>query len=222
MSVLVFGVSMLLAQGQSIATLNHDGEVQVFYGTSALYLAHSAATHGDVITLSSGTFSASTITKELTIRGAGMQADSLTNALPTYIIGDLYLNIDTNTVYDLILEGLNIDDMQLYNDGKSMVIRNSKFIKCKIGNILNYMYRDCYNCSKIYKNSTELKIFAEQASYNLQREYEKLIQFCVEAERTNILTYERSVRLLFDAFLIAFSISILTLLSNIHGFKSLM
>ena len=135
MSVLVFGVSMLLAQGQSIATLNHDGEVQVFYGTNALSYAHSAATHGDVITLSSGTFSAITITKELTIRGAGMQADSLTNALPTYISGSLMLKIDTNTVYDLTLEGLNIGYLLLNNSVGSIDIYDPKFIKCKIGNM---------------------------------------------------------------------------------------
>ena len=135
LSAMLFGICILSAQGQSIATLNHDGEVQVFYGTDALYYAHSAATHGDVITLSSGTFSALTITKELTIRGAGMQADSLTNALPTYISGSLRLKIDTNTVYDLTLEGLNIGYLFLGNSSGSVVIHDPKFIKCKIGNI---------------------------------------------------------------------------------------
>ena len=62
------------AQNSLIATLSHQGHVQMFYGSKALTKAHEAATTGDVITLSSGTFEACNITKAVKIIGAGMAA----------------------------------------------------------------------------------------------------------------------------------------------------
>ena len=66
--VLLLNISVagLFAQSSSIATLNHDGNVSVFYGAHAFREAHSAAVHGDAITLSSGTFVSVDITKNIT------------------------------------------------------------------------------------------------------------------------------------------------------------
>ena len=69
--------AMCFAQSSRLATLSHDGKVTTFYGAFALRDAHDAASNGDVITLSSGTFNAVTIKKALTIRGAGMVIDSV-------------------------------------------------------------------------------------------------------------------------------------------------
>ena len=75
------------AQNSLIAVLSHEGEVSTFYGITALREAHDAAENGDVITLSSGTFNSCDITKAVTIRGAGMEVNSETGALPTIIQG---------------------------------------------------------------------------------------------------------------------------------------
>lgn len=83
----------LRAQTSQIATLSHEGTVATYYGTNALVEAYNAAADGDVITLSSGTFTApSSIDKDLTINGAGMIAEN--NG--TILYGHYYINKSIN------------------------------------------------------------------------------------------------------------------------------
>lgn len=94
------------AQSSMLATLSHDGEITTFYGASALAQAHAAAVSGDVITLSSGTFSAINITKGVTIRGAGMAFDPQTQSEPTIITNDFIIEIPTTDTSRLTIEGI--------------------------------------------------------------------------------------------------------------------
>lgn len=135
------------AQSSLIATLSHDDDVKVFYGTDALSQAHAAATSGDVITLSSGTFTATDITKAITLRGAGMAMDSLNNIYNTIITGDFNCTI-SDTTTNLKMEGI-------YHNGsfKYDKIRRAQFLKCRF-KIITYnnkqtsQLRDCVflNC----------------------------------------------------------------------------
>ena len=113
------------AQSSLIATLSHDDNVKVFYGVDALKQAHEAATSGDVITLSSGTFTATDITKAITLRGAGMAMDSLNNMNHTIITGDFKCTISDSTT-NLKMEGI-------YHNGsfKYDKIRRAQFLKCR-------------------------------------------------------------------------------------------
>ena len=61
-----------MAQNTLMATLNHEGEVSVFYGVNAIKLANDAAVDGDIISLTGGTFKATTLTKAVTLRGTGV------------------------------------------------------------------------------------------------------------------------------------------------------
>ena len=63
------------ARGSLLATLNHEGTISTFYGAQAWKNAHEAAVNGDVVTLSSGSFLATNITKAITVRGAGIGID---------------------------------------------------------------------------------------------------------------------------------------------------
>lgn len=99
-------VTMSFAQSSMLATLSHDGEITTFYGASALAHAHAAAVSGDVITLSSGTFSAINITKGVTIRGAGMAFDPQTQSEPTIITNDFTIEIPTTDTSRLTIEGI--------------------------------------------------------------------------------------------------------------------
>lgn len=94
------------AQSSMLATLSHDGEISAFYGVSALRDAHAAASHGDIITLSSGSFNAVDITKAVTIRGAGMAIDSTAMAEPTVLLGDFKISIPEDAAGRLTLEGI--------------------------------------------------------------------------------------------------------------------
>lgn len=107
-SLVVLFASVLMANAQSslVATLHHDGSVKTFYTASALRDAHAAAVHGDVITLSSGTFTSVDITKAITLRGAGMELDTITNTEPTVIAGDFTIQIADDVSQRLTIEGI--------------------------------------------------------------------------------------------------------------------
>lgn len=113
------------AQGSLLATLNHEGTVSTFYGATALRDAHAAATHGDVITLSSGMFLSTDITKAITLRGSGMQVDSVLKTEPTIISGDFNIKISDKTDKHLTLEGIYSDYSITYTD----TLRNAVFLK---------------------------------------------------------------------------------------------
>ncbi|WP_297828623.1 hypothetical protein [uncultured Methanobrevibacter sp.] len=72
----IAGMKNAFAQKQ-VAVLQHNGEISAFYGIDAFVQAHNAATEGDTITLSSGTFNGCSISKAITLHGAGMMSDSL-------------------------------------------------------------------------------------------------------------------------------------------------
>ena len=68
--------NVLLAQEQ-LAVLRHNDSTRVFYGQTAFVQAYAASTHGDIITLSAGTFTApGYIRKGITVRGNGACADT--------------------------------------------------------------------------------------------------------------------------------------------------
>lgn len=133
MLVAIVAATMSYAQSSLLATLSHNGEISAYYGTTALQEAYNAAEHGDIITLSSGTFAAVDIEKALTIRGAGMQADTVTNALPTNITGDFTINIPESTEHRLTMEGLYHN-----NTIKIGTLKNASFLKDRL-NAITYV-----------------------------------------------------------------------------------
>ena len=129
--------TMSFAQGSLLATLSHDGEISAFYGATALRAAYDASADGDIITLSSGSFEAVNIDKELTIRGAGMGLDSKTMAEPTIIRGDFKIG-NSKSLSKLSIEGVYHNNIITIK-----ALQNATFIKCRFNNI-----------SRSYSNST--------------------------------------------------------------------
>lgn len=66
------------------ALLTHKGETTVFRGPDALIDAADRADEGDVITLSEGQFKGTVITRNITLRGAGMGINGEKSTLLTY------------------------------------------------------------------------------------------------------------------------------------------
>ena len=131
--LLSLSAASVFAQSSLIATLSHEGEVSLYYGASALQQAHEAAAHGDVITLSSGSFTAVHITKAITLRGAGMEMDTITNTLPTIIAGDFSIAIRDTVTAKLTMEGIYhnhhiiLENTHLHN----CPLQNATFTKCR-------------------------------------------------------------------------------------------
>lgn len=136
LAVAFVGATGGFAQSSMLATLTHDGQVSTFYGATALKQAHEAAVSGDVVTLSSGIFVATDITKALTIRGAGMGIDTLSQTEPTVISGDFKINIPEATdeaqsgtvAHRLTLEGI-YHNQTMYYEG---TLKNAMFLKCRL------------------------------------------------------------------------------------------
>lgn len=160
LSVFCF-VVQVSAQSSVIATLFHDGDIKTFYGTGALRSAHGAAVHGDVITLSSGSFTATDITKAVTLRGAGMEYDSISVTEPTIISGDFSIQIASDSTLqnnNLVMEGI------YHNAGGVITVKgslkNPQFVKCRLYEIkcnsvsgaYGYMYyANFINCVIAYE-----------------------------------------------------------------------
>ncbi len=90
--------------GQKVALHTSSG-VQIFNGIDAFTSAHNAASNGDTIYLSGGTFNApSAITKKLYIYGAGHYNDSTQVTGKTFIKGDLTLRENTDGIH---IEGID-------------------------------------------------------------------------------------------------------------------
>lgn len=106
MALVAMCVTTAKAQSSLLATLNHEGTITTFYGTTALQKAHESAADGDVITLSSGTFQSVNITKAITLRGAGMALDAATQTEPTVLANEFNISISEETTQRLTIEGI--------------------------------------------------------------------------------------------------------------------
>lgn len=149
--ITIFAIAMTVAfcqtnAQQQLATLNHNDTIRAFYGTNALQQAHDSAVGGDIITLSSGSFTIGEITKAITIRGAGMFYDTAARTNPTIVngvSGIVALKIAQDSINHLCLDGLYITDMVQFNT----TFYNPQFIKCNIASIqcsTSYSQYDTY------------------------------------------------------------------------------
>lgn len=127
--VLVCAMSSF-AQTSMMATLNHEGTISTFYGVNALKQAHAAAVSGDVITLSSGTFLSTDITKAVTIRGAGMEVSKAYDIVnePTVLGGDFNIKIPAEDTGRLTLEGIYHNGTLYFSEG---LVKNALFLKSR-------------------------------------------------------------------------------------------
>lgn len=115
------------AQSDLVATLSHDGVTTAYYGANAFVQAYNTATHGDIISLSSGTFNSTNIEKAITIRGAGMQTNTETKTYPTVINGEININIPSDLEQRLTIEGLFLNTLCIGGE-----LRNASFVKSRI------------------------------------------------------------------------------------------
>ena len=163
----MLATAVTYAQNSLLATLSHEGEISTYYGAVALRDAYNAASHGDIITLSSGTFLATNIEKAVTVRGAGMMPDTVNNILPTILSGDFTINIPDSIESRLTMEGIyhnntitvsNLSNATFLKNRLAKVtpsnnttsrMRNLTFIHCFVaGNfgLSNESSASCINC----------------------------------------------------------------------------
>lgn len=105
--ILLLSALSAIAQSSQMATLLHNGTITNFYSGTAFKDALEAAADGDVISLSSGIFSAADITKNVTIRGAGITVEGYNESqLPTVLSGNFKINCPESELYSPCIEGI--------------------------------------------------------------------------------------------------------------------
>lgn len=144
-----------MAQNTLMATLNHEGEVSVFYGVNAIKLANDAAADGDIISLTGGTFKATTLTKAVTLRGTGVYPNEDAQTIATRITDNFTIKV-ADTEHQLVIEGINFLNT-FYNRCK---IQNPLFRKCIFR---DFVLNDDYNYYTV-KSGTFINCFLSQIS----------------------------------------------------------
>ena len=123
---------MTMAQGQNdmwTATLQHGDQVTVFKTMNALIEAYNAAVDGDVITLSEGTFNSVTISKSITIYGAGFEDCDSTATRVTKISGTLNIGQSGVNLNKVHIEGCYLGGVSVGVNGSSETLVTSLCIK---------------------------------------------------------------------------------------------
>lgn len=120
------GVAATFAQSSLIATLSHEGNVQVFHGPTSYKQAMDAAQDGDVISLAGGIYEATNITKGVTLRGSGVEKDTISNAYPTELQGQFSIDIP-DSCSSPVIEGVYCSNTVTLYKMKNPVFMKSKF-----------------------------------------------------------------------------------------------
>lgn len=126
--VAIMVATMSFAQNTVVASLSHEGETTIFYGSNALKDAVAAAESGDIINLSAGTFYASDISKGITLRGTGIDKDE-----PTYIVNNFTIEIPIEDTNRFTMEGIRCQNT-IFTKG---TFDNPSFVKCQFNIIKN-------------------------------------------------------------------------------------
>ena len=159
----LFAVS--ISAQQQLAVLDHNDTLTVYYGADALNSANTAAVNGDIITLTGGTYNTpNEISKAITIRGAGMYADTANGTLPTIVTGTVRVTFNGTASSHTSLEGIRFSGDLVAGKGQTTWytynISHLSVSKCYINSL--YVH-DAYNKQYFLVNST----FIDCIIYNM-------------------------------------------------------
>lgn len=145
LAVVMLFAGALSAQNE-VVILSHNGTLSNYSGTTALSQALAAAVSGDIVTVSSGNFSITSIPAGVTVRGAGFEEDIVAGGiLPTIVSYSGSGNITINN--RAFVEGIKFTS-------NVKVCDSVKLSKCYFYNYL-YPYRsntngyDSYDAKKL-------------------------------------------------------------------------
>lgn len=146
----------MMAQTSLVATLTHEGASSEFYGQEAFVDAVKASADGDLITLSAGTFSGTTINKSLTIRGNGAEPADKATIINTKVI--LEKSADENEAnHWLNIEGIYFNcDVSIQRANSDTEYNKLKDLCMKKCTILNFTseYKSSYGWYGTLENSS--------------------------------------------------------------------
>lgn len=126
--------------------LQHGNDVSTFTGANAFINANAQAVDGDVITLSSGAFNVSPITKSITVYGAGFEKDVATTTDVSKINGQLNIGESGGeTLANIHLEGISFNAAVITNVPLEGLVMEKCYVNgnLNVGANSNTMIRNC-------------------------------------------------------------------------------
>ena len=169
MVVVLTGATATFAQSSLIATLSHEGNVQVFHGPTSYKQAMAAAQDGDVISLAGGIYEATNITKGITLRGSGVEKDTISNAYPTELQGQFSIDIP-DSCSSPVIEGVYCSSVVTLVKMKNPVFMKSKFYSLSYNNaskVDNLTMLHCNVTSSMSLNSSSTANLINSYIHNL-------------------------------------------------------
>ncbi|MBR5929056.1 MAG: hypothetical protein IKZ93_03620 [Prevotella sp.] len=145
-SIIALAIAMTAgAQNEMSTAILQSGEtVTMFTGINALIDAHTAAKDGDVITLSAGKFNGTTISKSVSIYGAGFETDASLGTDITEVYG-LTIGKEGSTLSGVHVEGLFINGgFNVGGTNATAPLVGLQVVKVKFTNYV-YFYSDMTN-----------------------------------------------------------------------------
>ena len=127
--------------------LQHGNDVSTFTGANAFINANAEAVDGDVITLSSGAFNVSPITKSITVYGAGFEKDVATTTDVSKINGQLNIGESGGeTLANIHLEGISFNAAVITNVPLEGFVMEKCYVNgnLNVGANSNTMIRNCF------------------------------------------------------------------------------
>lgn len=159
--------SLVMSAQTLVATLTHGTNTKIFYGTYAFENAMKEAVNGDLINLSEGSFNIESITKAVTIRGAGM-SDRTT--ILTSENNRIDIVIPNTQNYTLSFEGVSLSAEEwiyIGNENNADVLKKVAFTKCRLGNIKLACFCEQLTFVNDIINSNSDLIMEEEAKSNV-------------------------------------------------------
>ena len=148
LSIIALCWTIVAAAQNEIMTvvLQHGSEVSVFTGANAFVNANAEAVDGDVITLSSGAFNVSPITKSITVYGAGFEKDVATTTDVSKINGQLNIGESGGEpLANIHLEGISFNAAVITNVPLEGFVMEKCYVNgnVNVGENSNTMIRNC-------------------------------------------------------------------------------
>ena len=150
----IYAIAMMLMTGISAFSQTEDtkvilqsGAATTIYDGTQISTAIGAASKGDILYLSEGTYDSFTIDKEILVRGVGEN---------TWIEGDVTISIPNNaTLTQAVLEGVNVSGtITITQPATNLIIRNTKVLDVKVnGALTNGLIDRCWITGTFWMNN---------------------------------------------------------------------
>ena len=135
------------SQTEDTKVILQSGAATTIYDGTQISTAIGAASKGDILYLSEGTYDSFTIDKEILVRGVGEN---------TWIEGDVTISIPNNaTLTQAVLEGVNVSGtITLTQPATNLIIRNTKVLDVKVnGALTNGLIDRCWITGTFWMNN---------------------------------------------------------------------